>query len=157
MSNSFTSAKLDLCLLDESFLTDRFKNRTLVLSVTGIENNDDMDVRRSMKIRANLFTQIFKIFPHIQQLKFYESLPLSANFVYFTRRPSIFSSKLVELHVDLYSFQDLLYLIDGRFDHLQRLIVKLKNLWLIEPISVDGVRQKKTHPINIDLDLSSSL
>ena len=64
--------EFDFCL-DESSFIDRFKDRTLIISVTGKENNDDEDYGRLMEIRANLFNHIFKLFRHLQQLKFYDT------------------------------------------------------------------------------------
>lgn len=133
--------KLDYCL-DESSLVDRFKDQTLIISVTGEEIERAEDYQRAIRIRANLFNHIFKIFRHLQQLKFYDNLPESATCVHFTHRPSVYSSSLVKLNVDLHSLQDFLYLVDGRFDQLRTLIVKIAHLTLIKPVRIDAVSQE---------------
>lgn len=42
--------------------------------------------------------------------------------------PFIFSSTLLELHVSLSSFNDCLYLLDGRFDRLHTFHVRIPKL-----------------------------
>lgn len=124
-----------LCL-DESSLIDRWKHRTLTLSVNG----DPATYDRSPRTRqATLLSYLFKIFPRAAHLKFYPDSTEAPAFVDFTGAPSMFSSTLVELHIDPYRFKDLLYLLDGRFDHLRKLVVKLLNLWRMEPFWSDIV------------------
>ena len=98
-------------------------------------------------MRANLFGYLFKIFVHIEHLEFYAGLWKDAVYVHFVYSPSMFSSTLVELHINPYPFKDLRYLLDGRFDHLRKLIVNLLHMWRVHPVSVgtfiDTVRQNQ--------------
>ena len=90
-------------------------------------------------MRATLLSYLFKIFPSTEHLKFYYDSSGRTALVDFTGGPSMFSSTLVELHINPYHFKDLLYILDGRFDHLRKLIVTLLNLWDMEPFSIGTV------------------
>lgn len=129
--------------LDEQSLVDRVTDRILTLVVTG-EKERYVD-HPPMQMRANLFNYLFKIFIHIQRLKFYQNSLDSTTCVYFTDQASMFSSTLVELHINLYRFKDFLHLLNGRFDHLRKLIVLVFNLWRIEPIPIDTVSQERSN------------
>ena len=103
-------------------------------------NGDPATYDRSPETRqATLLSRLFKLFPRTEQLKFYHDSTKAPAFVDFTGAPSMFSSTLAELHIDPYRFQDLLYLLDGRFDHLRKLVVKLLNIWRMEPLSIGTV------------------
>ena len=83
-----------------------------------------------MVARGNLFTWIFKIFSKLEHLKFFHpDSPFITPSVFFADQPSVFSSTLVELHINTYFFEHCLYLLDGQFDHLRTFIVNIVHIW----------------------------
>ena len=107
---------------DESSLIQRFKHHILSLQITGEENPKERSV---MMMRGDLFVYVFKVFTHIQRLKFFPDPPKLYAHAYFNDRPSISSSTLVELHINTFFFDHCLYLLDGGFDQLHTLIVNV--------------------------------
>ena len=57
-------------------------------------------------------------------LKFYQS----NSFILFNEQPSLFSSTLLELHINVYLFDDCLYLLDGRLNQLHTLFVNVYDI-----------------------------
>ena len=106
--------------LDESSLVQQLKDRILTVSVNG---NESELYRSTMVMRANLFNHIFKIFTHIQRLQFFPYVPYTRSQVSFADQPPMFSSTLVELHINIHYFAHCLYLFDGRFSQLRILVV----------------------------------
>ena len=92
-----------------------------------------------MEMRGNLLHDIFKIFTHIQCLQFYPYVPNTCSYVFFADRPSMFSSTLVELHINIYSFEHCLYLLDGRFNQLRILVVDTVHIWPLQWTPIDTV------------------
>ena len=122
--------------LDESFLIHRFKDRILTISVNGKESDFHGSV---MKMRGNLLHSIFKIFTHIQCLRFYPYVPDTCSYVIFADQPSMFSSTLVELHINIYSFEHCFDLLDGRFNQLRILVVNTAHIWSVQSTEIDTV------------------
>jgi len=98
----------------------------VTLSVTGKKGNHD---EFTMNMRANLFTYILTMFTNLRHFKFYQNLNNPTGFVLFNDRSSMFSSTLVELHINMYLFSDCLYLLDGRFNQLRILFVNVFHIW----------------------------
>ena len=94
-----------------------------------------------MKMRGNLFTHIFKIFTHVQRLQFYPHAPDIYSHVYFADQPSMFSSTLVELHINTYFFEHCLYLLDGRFDQLRTFVSKIVHICSLQWPRISTVSQ----------------
>ena len=144
----------ELCFcLDEVSLAAWSKHRILRLSIIGQPANNDRCV---FKMRANLLHYLFKIFTHVQHLKFYQYSPHAYTSTHFSDQPSIFSSHLVELHINMYCFKDFLYLLDGRFDHLRTLVVQVFNMWHFQPIEINTVSENNRKESSIYLCLSIS-
>jgi hypothetical protein len=123
--------------LDESSLIQRLKDQILTVSINGEGSSINQPV---MKTRGNLFTHIFKIFTHIQRLQFYPHAPhYTCSYVFFADQPSMFSSTLVELHINTYFFEHCLYLLDGRFDQLRIFVVDIVHIWSLQWTQINTV------------------
>ncbi|CAM4904474.1 unnamed protein product [Rotaria socialis] len=105
-------------LTDKSSLYHIFQNQIVTLSLT---TKKDIHDAITMNERANLFSYILIIFTNILHLKFYES----SSSILFKEPCSSFSSTLVELYIDVYLFDDCLYLLDGRLDQLRILFINV--------------------------------
>ncbi len=125
-----TKKKIFYLSLDKSSLVRIFQNQILTLSVTGKEGNHDEFI---MNMRANLFTYILTMFTNLLHLKFYQNLNNPTGFVLFNDQCSMFSSTLLELHINVYYFDDCLYLLDGRFNQLRILFVNVFHIFPLRP------------------------
>ncbi len=77
---------------------------------------------------ALLFIHICTTFPNLRLLVF-DVGSLSYDFLLIdTFSPTLISSTLLELHVNLISFSDCLYILDGRFNQLCTLHVKIVSI-----------------------------
>ncbi len=121
-----TKNKIFYLCLDKSSLVRIFQNQIVTLSVTGKEGNHD---EFTMNMRANLFTYILTMFTNLLHLKFYQNLNNPTGFVLFNDQSSMFCSTLVELHINVYFFDDCLFLLDGRFNQLRILLVNVFHIW----------------------------
>jgi hypothetical protein len=79
---------------------------------------------------TSIFAHIFPIFTNLQYLNFAPSAISYQELSFDISSPLVFSSNLLELHVNLDQFTDCLYLLDGRFNQLRKLYV---NISLIIP------------------------
>jgi len=77
-----------------------------------------------------IFTHIFTMFTDLQCLNFAPCSILCQGLSFDISSPSIFSSNLLELHVNLETFTDCLYLLNGRFNQLRKFYV---NICMIVP------------------------
>jgi len=73
---------------------------------------------------ALLFIHICTVFPNLRFLIFHVR-SLSYEFLINTFSPTLISSTLLELHVNLICFTDCLYILDGRFNQLRTLRVEI--------------------------------
>ncbi|CAF4682904.1 unnamed protein product, partial [Rotaria socialis] len=75
---------------------------------------------RTVKNDANkfIFTRIFTMFANLQYLHVGSSLMWYQRFLFSVTFSNVISSNLLELHMSVTYFTDLLYLLDGRFDQL---------------------------------------
>lgn len=78
-----------------------------------------------MNERANMFSYILTLCVNILHLKFY---PLT-DFISFHSQSLSFYSNVVELHVNVYLFDDCLYLLDGRLKQLRKLCVTVFHIF----------------------------
>jgi len=106
--------------LDETLIL-RFKNQITSL-VIDINESDYLD---SAEILRLIFTRICVMFTNLEYLNFGVSLSGSKPLLFATSLPAVFSSTLRELHVSLHSFTSCLYLLDGHFNQLHTLNVRL--------------------------------
>jgi len=123
---NFLSDFFYICL-DESALTHIYKKQISKL-VTTMANNNETPMKDAIR---TVYTHIFTIFINLQYLNF---LSPSNQYMYYlsfnTEPPNIFSSILTELHVNLRSFDDCLYLLDGRFIQLRAFYVNIVSICL---------------------------
>ena len=140
--------------LDESFLPQRLKDRILTLSVNGKTGDFFESV---MEMRGDLLQYIFRMFTHIQCLKFYPHVLRRCPYVVFATQPSMFSSTLVELHINVFSFEDCLYLLDGRFNQLRILIVDADFILSPKRAPINTVSETNKRSSSIDWGLCLSV
>ncbi|CAF2956162.1 unnamed protein product [Rotaria sp. Silwood2] len=72
---------------------------------------------------AIIFNHIFTMFTNLQYLNFGRSSMYDERLFFCFTRPTVISTKLLELHVCLNTFYDCLYLLDGHFNQLRTLHV----------------------------------
>ncbi|CAF4626468.1 unnamed protein product [Rotaria socialis] len=114
-------------LTDEIRFTRDFKNQILSL-IIDINTNEEEDVlENTIPI---IFSYIFKAFTNLQHFKFGSSSSSCPRLSFYNTCPFLNSSNLLELHVNLETFNDCLYLCDGRFNQLHILDV---NILRIQP------------------------
>jgi hypothetical protein len=73
-----------------------------------------------------IFTKILIMFPNLQYLNFGPSSMGHQQFLFDMPYPNIISSNLLELHICVTYFNDLLYILDGRFNQLHTLHVNIE-------------------------------
>ncbi|CAF2954961.1 unnamed protein product [Rotaria sp. Silwood2] len=107
---------------DETLLFHKFKSKILSLVIKMSRNG-----HISIEENANtfIFTHIFTMFTNLQYLNFASSCMSYQILSFDLSPPSVFSSNLLELHVNLDRFNDCLYLLDGRFNQLRKLYVNI--------------------------------
>ena len=95
--------------------------------------NRDKDFFVMLSSVANIFQRIFTVFTNLKYLILYESSYKNCvrlNFDdYHLLHLNFRSSTLLYLDIKVQSFDDCLYLLDGRFNQLHTLIVDLVNLF----------------------------
>ncbi|CAF1019079.1 unnamed protein product [Rotaria sordida] len=94
----------------------------------------------SNDVNKLIFTHIFNIFTKLEYLNFGPSLMWHQRFSFDMPSPNVISSSLLELHITVFHFNDLLYLLDGRFNQLRRFHV---NIYRIQHGSSNIYRQEK--------------
>ncbi|CAF1415063.1 unnamed protein product, partial [Rotaria sordida] len=109
---------------DKTRLIHIFQNQISSLVIDFFQNKKPTLTEYS---NEDMFECILNIFSKLQYFHFGQS-PFRYQRLWFTIPPTIFSSTLLELHVSLESFIDCLYLLDGRFDSLQRLSVNINRI-----------------------------
>ncbi len=105
--------------LDETPLTHIFQDKisSLVISVVQYETLTLIDNSNS-----NIFACILTLFSKLKYLDYRSSFCYQSLFEMST---TISSSILLELHIKLDKFTDCLYLLDGRFDSLEKVSVDI--------------------------------
>ncbi|CAF0883101.1 unnamed protein product [Rotaria sordida] len=127
------------CLFNDETLSSIFKNQITTLFITIYNNNDDNHERMTLSV-ANTCDKIFTIFTRLTTFVLYESsyknrVRLNFDNPFF---PNVRSSTLLKLIINVHSFDDCLYLLDGRFDQLHTLHVDLANTWCPDEIINQG-------------------
>ncbi|CAF2703492.1 unnamed protein product [Rotaria sp. Silwood2] len=128
------------CLFNDKTLSSIFKNQITTLFITIYNNNDDDNHKRMTRSVANVCDKIFTVFTCLTTFVLYESsyknlVRLNFDNPFF---PNIRSSTLLKLIINVHSFDDCLYLLDGRFDQLHTLRVDLANSWCPDEIINQG-------------------
>jgi hypothetical protein len=111
-----------LCL-EENRLTHILKNQItrLVITIADVRTKYLMK-----KEELSIFTHILTVFSNIRYLKLYSPSDFYNHELSFDDHfPTFFSSTLMEFHVSVLSFNDCLYLLDGRFNQLHTLHVTI--------------------------------
>ncbi|CAF1534040.1 unnamed protein product [Rotaria sordida] len=76
-----------------------------------------------------IFTSIFKIFTNLDYLNFTANLVDHQQISFgFSSPPSIVSMNLLKLNINVNCFNDCLYLLDGRFENLHTLCVRISRI-----------------------------
>ena len=79
---------------------------------------------------TTVYRQIFTVFTDLRYLNFYSSSNIYDPRLSFEGTcPQFFSLTLMELHISLKSLNDCLYLLDGRFNQLRILYVKVISIF----------------------------
>ncbi|CAF5176428.1 unnamed protein product, partial [Rotaria magnacalcarata] len=104
---------------------DIFKNQisSLVIDITKDEKHNTRNDTLEL-----IFTRIFSVFINLQRLDFGPSVSSCQVLSFDISRSTAFSSTLVELHINLSSILDCLYLLDGHFNQLHTLHVYICDL-----------------------------
>ena len=108
--------------LDKSSLIEMFANQIITLSISGRHNKYDSD---TMNTRADFLSNILMMFTNVHHLKFYQNLDYFIPSVLFPNQSSLFSSTLQELHINVYFFDDCVFLLDGRLNQLCNLFINV--------------------------------
>lgn len=123
INNDFFSDIIYLCLEENRFIYIFKQITRLVITF------DNKKKYLPKEERINVFTHILSVFNNIHYLKLYgPSESCVHQFSFEDRSPTFFSSTLKELHIHVLWFSDCLYLLDGRFNQLQTLIVTIDSI-----------------------------
>jgi hypothetical protein len=127
--------------LEENPLSRIFKNQITTLNITLAKSKTIGSISNKMNVVCKL---ILTIFNSLRCLKFY---PYSDVYICYNERLSFsfreprifFSSNLMELHINVCSFTDCLYLLDGRFKQLHTLCVNVDSFRLPSEVIINKV------------------
>jgi len=105
--------------LDETPLTHIFQDKisSLVIDLVQYENSSINGTSNS-----KIFSYILTLFSKLKYFDYRSSFRYQSLFETST---TISSSILLELHIKLYKFTDCLYLLDGRFDSLEKVFLDI--------------------------------
>jgi hypothetical protein len=113
---------LYLCL-DKSPLINIFQNQIVTLNINGGKEDgllDHLEIDRLAIIFMNILIMCHKL----RHFKFYTSVPWGCKYISFGKQSPMFSSsRLVELHMNVYRFDECLFILDGRLNQLRILSV----------------------------------
>lgn len=113
--------------LDKNPLIDIFKNQISKMVITIADNRKNLF---EGNVSTTVFTHVLSVFTNLRFLKFHSSSPheYAQRLSFENKPPTFFSSTLMELHANVHSFNDCLYLLDGRFNQLRTFHVKLSTV-----------------------------
>jgi hypothetical protein len=118
----FLSIFLYIIPLGERLLSDISKRQIVSLAIDVGEMGQQTV---TLDKNTDLFTQFFSIFTNLQYLKFLSTSIWHQKLRFDRSSLTVFSSSLLELHVNLHYFNDCLYLLDERFNQLRTLYVNI--------------------------------
>jgi hypothetical protein len=111
--------------LDGHLFASTYKNQIVALVIDTDTNSAPFS---EDDVNAALFTQIISSFPNLRSFYLGPSL-LWYQYIYFDNTPpTVASTMLFDLHVNLTDFQDCLFLLDGRFNQLSALHVHIDSI-----------------------------
>ncbi|CAF0723902.1 unnamed protein product [Rotaria sp. Silwood1] len=113
-------------LTGNTVLSVLFKNQILSLIVHISKNEKQIS---SDDVNKLIFTDIFTTFTNLQSLNFHPFPTCYQELSFKNSPPTLYSSTLLELYVNVTYFTDCLYLLDGRFNQLHTLYVKISWIW----------------------------
>lgn len=115
----FVNNKKRSSILDETFITDLLKKQitSLVNRTTGYEY--------PYGINTLIFTNLINMIGNLICLNFDSTNVCYQTISFVNISPFISSSTLSELYIKVHSVDDCLYLLDGRFDQLRVLNIKI--------------------------------
>jgi len=108
--------------LDQTSLTHIFKNQisSLVIEIVANEYVAYEDY-------ALIFPNIIIMFSNLKYLNFHPSDVCLQRITFNSVPTSVFSSTLLELRIQVFTVEDCLYLLDGRFDQLRVFNVRIRS------------------------------
>jgi len=110
-----------LCL-DETSLIHTFKNQISSFVIYITKNEIEHFTEDRIKL---LFTNIFVMFTNLKTITFYTSPNIYQRLSFSISPPIVYSPILLELRVIVHSYDDCLYLLDGRFNQLHTFNVNI--------------------------------
>ncbi|CAF1346940.1 unnamed protein product, partial [Rotaria sordida] len=118
---NFQEEVLLQCLTDDSVLRNLLTQQITHLNI----DIQDQESRESSEILTNLFALIISLCTRLINLNFCQVLPDRSlpMCVYNLLSTNCISSSLTKLKINVKTFDDCLYLLDGRFDCLSTLII----------------------------------
>jgi len=100
-----------------------FKNQ---ISLLVIHIKQRQDPNNSIKdINTFIYTQIFTMLKNLEYLNFSPNTSEYHRLTFGVSYPNVFSSTLLQLRVVIDSYEDCLYLLDGRFNRLETFYVTI--------------------------------
>ncbi|CAF1939336.1 unnamed protein product [Rotaria magnacalcarata] len=121
---------------EDNVFARRVGNQISYLVIDMVPNNE----MSSRYLHNIVFTDVFTMFINLQYLKFYPSSLAFHGLIFDKSLPTFVSSTLLELHVNVHSFTDCLYLLDGRFKQLRNCHV---NIFHIKSTSLTIANEEK--------------
>ncbi|CAF4387671.1 unnamed protein product, partial [Rotaria sp. Silwood2] len=106
----------------ETLFSRTFKNQILAFRINITRN---VDGYLTEKIIIDIFTYILNTFTNVRYLNYDGSSIYYPRLSFDISPPMFTSSNLLELHVGVNYFTDILYLCDGRFNQLHTLYVNV--------------------------------
>ncbi|CAF4805014.1 unnamed protein product, partial [Rotaria sp. Silwood1] len=118
----------EICLkyfTNDSSLRHIFQEKLTHLTLVNSDERPEIESLRTYN--ANVYERILKFFRNLKHLSFIDAHHRSHPSLLLCDSPSIsfFSANLTYLSINVYTFDDFLYLLDGRFKQLTILIVRI--------------------------------
>lgn len=152
LTNPLTRRTTDFFVyLDTSSVVRLFQNQIVTLSVDG---NWKFNTGSTMHQGEYLFLHILNMFTSILHLKFFPTIDYSNGFIAFSNKTPDFRSSLVELHICVHIFEDVLRLLDGRLNQLRGFFVNVHRIFPIEPVNDKRVSYEQKEMFFIGKSLS---
>ena len=115
----------NLCL-DETSSIHKLKKQISVFVIDIIKNEKQNSTVEMIQL---VFTYILTIFINLRYLNFGPSSNGYQELSFGISAPTVFSSNLLELHVNVDRFTDCLYILDGRFNQLRTLYITISMIF----------------------------
>ncbi|CAF1080942.1 unnamed protein product [Rotaria sordida] len=111
--------------MGEQILTRTFKNQISTVIITISNKKEDLSAKIEI---MTVCSHIFTAFPNLLYLNFHQSSDRQIDRLSFDCQIPMFCSTLLELHIKVQRFDDILYLLDGRFNKLCIFYVDVINI-----------------------------